>query len=80
MLEVADSGIGIPPAEQNRLFERFYRASTATAQAVPGTELGLAIAKAIVEAHGGRIEVDSDEGVGATFRVELPARQRRAGA
>jgi PAS domain S-box-containing protein len=76
VLEVADSGIGIPPAEQDRLFERFYRASTATAQAVPGTGLGLAIAKAIVEAHGGRIEVDSDEGVGATFRVELPARQR----
>ena len=76
VLEVADSGIGIPPAEQDRLFERFYRASTATAQAVPGTGLGLAIAKAIVEAHGGRIEVDSDEGIGATFRVELPARQR----
>ena len=76
VLEVADSGIGIPQAEQGRLFERFYRASTATAQAVPGTGLGLAIAKAIVEGHGGRIGVESDEGVGAKFRVELPVRQR----
>jgi signal transduction histidine kinase len=77
VLEVADSGIGIPQAEQARLFERFYRASTATAQAVPGTGLGLAIAKAIVEAHGGRIGVESDEGTGARFRVELPVRQRQ---
>ena len=77
VLEVADSGIGIPQAEQARLFERFYRASTATEQAVPGTGLGLAIAKAIVEAHGGRIGVESDEGTGARFRVELPVRQRQ---
>jgi signal transduction histidine kinase len=77
VLEVADSGIGIPRAEQGRLFERFFRASTATAQAVPGTGLGLAIAKAIVEAHGGRIAVESDEGSGARFRVELPVRQRQ---
>jgi PAS domain S-box-containing protein len=82
VLEVADTGMGIPRAEQERLFERFYRASTATAQAVPGTGLGLAIAKAIVDAHGGSIEVESDEGSGATFRVELPVRrqQRRAAA
>jgi signal transduction histidine kinase len=77
VLEVADSGIGIPRAEQDRLFERFYRASTATEQAVPGTGLGLAIAKAIVEAHGGRIGVESDEGTGSRFRVELPVRQRQ---
>jgi signal transduction histidine kinase len=77
VLEVADSGIGISRGEQDRLFDRFFRASTATAQAVPGTGLGLAIAKAIVDAHGGSIEVESDEGSGATFRVELPVRQRR---
>jgi signal transduction histidine kinase len=77
VLEVADSGIGIPRGEQGRLFDRFFRASTATAQAVPGTGLGLAIAKAIVDAHGGRIDVESDEGSGSTFRVELPVRQRR---
>jgi PAS domain S-box-containing protein len=77
VLEVADTGMGIPRSEQERLFERFYRASTATAQAVPGTGLGLAIAKAIVDAHGGRIEVESDEGSGATFRVELPVQRRQ---
>jgi PAS domain S-box-containing protein len=77
VLEVADSGIGIPQADQGRLFERFYRASTAMQQAVPGTGLGLAIAKAIVEAHGGRIGVESDEGIGSRFRVELPVRRRQ---
>jgi PAS domain S-box-containing protein len=79
VLEVADSGIGIPRAEQDRLFERFYRASTATAQAVPGTGLGLAIAKAIVDAHGGNIEVESDEGSGSLFRVELPVGRKQRG-
>jgi PAS domain S-box-containing protein len=77
VLEVTDSGIGIPRGEQSRLFDRFFRASTATAQAVPGTGLGLAIAKAIVDAHGGSIDVESDEGSGSTFRVELPVRKRR---
>jgi PAS domain S-box-containing protein len=77
VLEVADSGIGIPRGEQDRLFDRFFRASTATAKAVPGTGLGLAIAKAIVDAHGGSIEVESDAGSGSRFRVELPVRQRR---
>jgi PAS domain S-box-containing protein len=77
VLEVADSGIGIPRGEQDRLFDRFFRASTATAQAVPGTGLGLAIAKAIVDAHDGSIEVESNEGSGSTFRVQLPVRQRR---
>ena len=77
VLEVADSGIGIPRGEQDRLFDRFFRASTATAQAVPGTGLGLAIAKAIVDAHDGSIEVESDEESGSTFRVQLPVRQRR---
>jgi PAS domain S-box-containing protein len=77
VLEVADTGVGIPPAEHGRLFERFFRASTATARAVPGTGLGLAIAKAIVDAHDGSIAVESDGGGGATFRVELPVRRRR---
>ena len=72
VLEVQDSGFGIPAAEQPRLFERFFRASAATEQAIPGTGLGLAIVKAIVEAHGGRIRVHSNEDVGSTFRVELP--------
>ena len=76
VLEVRDSGIGIPAGEQQFLFQRFFRTSTATEQAIQGTGLGLAISKAIVEAHGGQIEVESEEGVGTTFRVKLPLEQR----
>jgi len=72
LLEVADTGMGIPVAEQGRLFERFYRTSAAQAAAIQGTGLGLAISKMIVEAHGGRVEVESRDGAGATFRVRLP--------
>jgi signal transduction histidine kinase len=72
VLEVADTGIGIPQAEQERLFERFFRSTTATRQAIPGTGLGLVIAKAIAEAHGGSLAVRSAEGEGACFRLELP--------
>jgi signal transduction histidine kinase len=77
-IEVEDSGVGIPAAEQPRLFERFFRAASATEQAIPGTGLGLAIVKAIVEAHAGRIEVVSAPGKGTTFRVELPLREVRS--
>lgn len=72
VLEVADTGIGVPEAEQDRLFERFFRASSATGAEIPGTGLGLAISRGIAEAHGGRIGVESAEGNGTTFRVELP--------
>ena len=71
-VEVADSGAGIALADQERLFERFYRASSATGTRVPGTGLGLAIAKAIVDARGGSIAVRSAEGEGATFCIDLP--------
>lgn len=70
---VADTGVGIPSAELDKVFTRFYRASTATHGAIPGTGLGLAITKSILGEHGGRIEVSSEEGEGATFRVRLPA-------
>jgi signal transduction histidine kinase len=74
VFEVEDSGIGIPSAEMDRIFHRFFRASTAVERQVPGTGLGLRICKAIVDAHDGTIRVRSDEGRGATFRVELPLR------
>jgi signal transduction histidine kinase len=72
VLAVSDDGIGIPVAEQRRLFDRFYRASTAQDRAIEGTGLGLTIVHAIVQAHGGTIDVASDEGKGTTFRVRLP--------
>jgi signal transduction histidine kinase len=74
VIEVTDTGTGVPEAELDHLFVPFFRASTATRQAIPGTGLGLSIAKEIVEAHGGTIAVESEEGVGTTFLVELPAR------
>jgi PAS domain S-box-containing protein len=70
-IEVADSGMGIPEDQQARLFDRLYRAPSAAAHAVPGVGLGLTIVKAIVDAHHGRVAIESEPGVGATFRVEL---------
>ena len=72
LFEVSDTGIGIPPAERERLFERFFRSQTALERQIQGTGLGLYISKAIVDAHGGRIAVSSAEGEGTTFIVELP--------
>ncbi|MGH3037402.1 MAG: PAS domain S-box protein [Gaiellaceae bacterium] len=72
VVDVRDSGIGIPATEREHLFQRFYRTSNATELAIQGTGLGLAISKAIVEAHDGRITLTSEEDVGTTFRVELP--------
>jgi signal transduction histidine kinase len=68
---VVDGGIGIAPAEQTRIFDEFYRA--AGSHGVAGTGLGLAIVRQIVFAHGGRVEVASRLGCGATFTVLLPA-------
>jgi signal transduction histidine kinase/CHASE3 domain sensor protein len=72
VIEVEDTGIGIPKAEQERLFERFFRASSATEQAIPGTGLGLAITRAITQAHEGRITFRSEPGEGTCFRIEIP--------
>lgn len=72
VIEVADTGIGIPPEEQERLFTRFFRSSLAQQQAIPGSGLGLSIANAIVDKHGGSMSVESEPGLGTTFRVRLP--------
>jgi signal transduction histidine kinase len=70
--EVEDTGMGISAADQERLFERFFRTTSATEQAIPGIGLGLSISQAIAEAHGGKIIVSSLLGVGTTFRFEAP--------
>ena len=71
VMEVSDTGIGIPADEVTNLFRRFFRASSAMSRQIPGTGLGLAIAKAIVEAHGGSIDAESSES-GTTFTIRLP--------
>ena len=71
-IEVADTGVGIPADQQERLFERFFRATGVTEQAVPGVGIGLTIARGIAEAHGGSVRCTSVEGVGSTFAVRLP--------
>jgi signal transduction histidine kinase len=71
-LSVMDDGVGIAPADQKRIFERFYRADSERTRSKGGTGLGLAIGKWVTEAHGGRIAVESAPGKGTTFRVRLP--------
>jgi two-component system phosphate regulon sensor histidine kinase PhoR len=71
-LSIADRGAGIAPDEQRRIFERFYRAESARARNVRGSGIGLALVKHIAEAHGGRVEVESEPGRGATFTVYVP--------
>ena len=78
-LEVSDNGIGMPQEELGQLFSRFYRASTATRREIPGTGLGLVIARAIVEGHGGTISLKSREGEGTRVTVTLPLRQPDGG-
>jgi signal transduction histidine kinase len=71
-VEVKDTGVGIPQEELVQLFERFYRVDKDRSRATGGSGLGLAISKQIVEMHGGDISVESEAGVGSTFRVRIP--------
>lgn len=73
VLTVNDSGIGIAPEHQSRIFERFYRVDKSHSKASGGTGLGLSIVKHAVQRHGGKIELESEPGKGTTIRVILPA-------
>lgn len=78
-ITVSDTGPGIPPDQLEQVFERFYRLDGARSRTTGGGGLGLAIARAIVEAHGGTIHAESAPGQGATFRIELPGYRRTPG-
>ena len=71
-IEVADDGPGVPPEMGDRVFERFFRADESRTRSSGGAGLGLAIVSAIAAAHGGRAEMESTPGKGATFRILLP--------
>lgn len=78
IFRVADNGLGIPPEDIPKLFQRFYRVQDKAHLAVEGTGLGLAIAKTIVEQHGGTIWVESQLGKGSTFAFSLPRQPQQA--
>jgi signal transduction histidine kinase len=71
-LSVEDSGPGIPVTEHEKIFERFYRLGSELRRETPGVGIGLSIVKHVVEAHGGRVHVDSKTGEGSRFTIELP--------
>jgi two-component system sensor histidine kinase SenX3 len=76
-ISVADQGIGIPEAEVERIFERFYRVDPARSRETGGTGLGLSIVKHIITKHGGEISVWSSENVGSTFSIRLPIQSQK---
>jgi len=78
LVSVADRGIGIPKAEQKRIFEKFYRVESSLVHTTKGSGLGLALVQHITEAHGGRVEVTSAPGEGSTFTLSLPVRGEAA--
>jgi signal transduction histidine kinase len=71
-VRVVDTGVGVPAEHLPRLFERFYRANPARSRDDGGTGIGLAIARSVVEAHGGHISAESEQGKGSTFTFDLP--------
>jgi two-component system phosphate regulon sensor histidine kinase PhoR len=73
-IAVTDQGIGIPRQEQEKIFDKFYRVGTGLVHDVKGSGLGLAIVKHIVEAHRGKVTVESEPGQGSTFTLHLPAK------
>ncbi|MBN1148816.1 MAG: GAF domain-containing protein [Anaerolineales bacterium] len=77
-LEVGDSGIGIPLEQLERVFDRFYQVDGSTTRRYGGTGLGLALVKEVIEAHGGRIQVQSTPGQGSVFKVAIPVAEHRS--
>ena len=78
LCSIADTGIGIAPGDQERLFTKYFRADDPTVRSVPGTGLGLVIIKSLVELHGGEIWVESEAGKGSTFSFTIPVAREKA--
>jgi len=76
VVAVRDRGIGISRTEQKKVFERFHRVSTGLVHDVKGSGLGLSIVHHVIQAHGGKVTVDSDLGEGSTFFIHLPLAQQ----
>jgi signal transduction histidine kinase len=76
LIGVGDQGVGIAPAERERIFQKFVRGAEATRAVVRGVGIGLALVKRIAEAHGGSVRVESEPGRGSTFTIVLPAKVR----
>ena len=76
VMAIEDTGIGIPPTEQSRIFERFYRVNSDRSRQTGGTGLGLAIASAIAHRHQGHLKVNSELGKGSVFTICLPCIHR----
>jgi signal transduction histidine kinase len=73
VVRIRDSGLGIPADHQGRIFTKFFRGDVGRQRGIPGTGLGLVLARQIAEAHGGEVDFDSEEGTGSTFWLRLPA-------
>jgi signal transduction histidine kinase len=76
LIQVVDQGIGIPPQEKEKIFEKFYRAASPQNERIPGTGIGLALVSHIVDAHGGRLELESEPGEGSTFSIYIPLEEK----